>query len=68
MLNMHSAFVRPILEYGSTLSVAAKPTHLSKLDRVQATLKRVGGLKTQPLADLREDALIALSFKQLDGA
>ena len=66
---MYSAFVRPILEYGSTLFMGAKPTHLEKLDRVQAlaTMERIGGFKAQPLADRREAALIALSFKQLDG-
>jgi hypothetical protein len=67
MLKMYSAFVRPILEYGSTLFMGAKPTHLSKLDRVQATMERIGGFKAEPLADRREAALIALSFKQLDG-
>ena len=67
MLKMYSAFVRPILEYGSTLFMGAKPTHLSKLDRVQATMERIGGFKAEPLADRREAALIELSFKQLDG-
>ena len=51
MLKMYSAFVRPILEYGSTLFMGAKPTHLEKLDRVQATMERMGGFKAQPLAD-----------------
>ena len=62
MLTMYSAFVRPILEYGSTMYMGATPTHLNKLDRVQATMERIGGFKTEPLA-----ALIALSLKQLDG-
>ena len=47
--------------------MGAKPTHLEKLERVQATMGRIGGFKAQPLADRREAALIALSFKQLDG-
>ena len=62
MLTMYSAFVRTILEYGSTT-----PTHLSKLDRVQATMERIGGFKAEPLAARREAALIALTLKQLDG-
>jgi hypothetical protein len=67
MLTMYSAFVRPILEYGSTLFMGAKPTHLEKLDRVQRTMKRIGGFKAEPLAARREAALIALTLKQLDG-
>ena len=67
MLTMYSAFVRPILEYGSTLFMGAKPTHLSKLDRVQATMERIGGFKAEPLAARREAALTALTLKQLDG-
>jgi hypothetical protein len=67
MLTMYSAFVRPILEYGSTLFMGATPTHLSKLDRVQATMERIGGFKAEPLAARREAALIALTLKQLDG-
>ena len=30
-------------------------------------MERIGGFKAQPLADCREAALIALSFKKLDG-
>ena len=67
MLTMYSAFVRPILEYGSTLYMGAGPSHLGKLDRVQATMERIGGFKAEPLAARREAALIALSLKQLDG-
>ena len=70
MLTTYSAFVvvRPILEYGSTLFMGTKPTHLEKLDRVQATfMERIGGFKAEPLAALREAALIALTLKQLDG-
>ena len=47
--------------------MGAKPTHLSKLDRVQATMGRIGGFKAEPLAARREAALIALTLKQLDG-
>ena len=47
--------------------MGAKPTHLEKLNRVQATMERIGGFKAQPLAGRREAALVALSFKQLDG-
>ena len=67
MLTMYSAFVRPILEYGNTLFMGAKPTHLSKLDRVQQTMERIGGFKAEPLAARREAALIALTLKQLAG-
>ena len=47
--------------------MGATPTHLSKLDRVQATMERIGGFKAGPLAARREAALIALTLKQLDG-
>ena len=47
--------------------MGATPTHLSKLDRVQATMERLGGFKAEPLAARREAALIALTLKQLDG-
>jgi hypothetical protein len=69
MLTMYSAFVRPILEYGSTLYMfmGAKPTHLEKLDRVQRTMERIGGFKAESLAARKEAALIALTLKQLDG-
>ena len=67
MLTMYSAFVRPILECGSTLFMGATPTHLSKLDQVQATMERIGGSKAEPLADRRAAALIALTLKQLNG-
>ena len=33
-ITVYSAFVRPILAYGSTLFIGAKPMHLEKLDRV----------------------------------
>ena len=42
-------------------------SHLGKLDRVQATMGRIGEFKAEPLAARREAALIALSLKQLDG-
>ena len=47
--------------------MGAIPTHLNKLDRVQATTERIGGFKAEPLAARREAALIALSLKQLGG-
>ena len=47
--------------------MGATPTHLNKLDRVQATMERIGGFKAEPLAARREAALIALSLKQLGG-
>ena len=67
MLTMCSAFVRPILESGSTLFMGVTPTHLTKLGRVQATMERIGGFKAELLAARREAALIALTLKQLDG-
>ena len=62
MLTMYSAFVKPILEYGSTLFMGATPTHLSKLGRVQTTMERIGGVKAGPLAARREAALITLTL------
>ena len=51
--------------------MGATPTHLSKLYRVQATMKRIGGFKpdheAEPLTVRREAALIVLTLKQLDG-
>ena len=48
--------------------MGATPTHLDKLDRVQATIERIGGFKAEPwlLTDM-ETALVALSLKQLEG-
>ena len=40
---------------------------MEKLDKVQATMERIGSFKAQPLAGRREAALFALPFKQLDG-
>ena len=65
---MYLASLCLILEYGSTLFIGAKPTHLEELDRVQATMERISGFNAQSLAGRRETALIALSFQQMDGA
>ena len=67
MLTTYSAFVRTFLEYGSTMYMGVGTSHLDKLDRVQATLERIGGFEAELLAACREAALIALSLQQLDG-
>ena len=42
--------------------MGATPTHLSKLDRVQATMERIGGSRAEPLAARRGAALVALTL------
>ena len=49
------------------LCLLNQTTNASKLDRVQATMERIGGFQAEPLAARREAALITLTLKQLDG-
>ena len=53
---MYSAFLKPNLEYGSTLFMGATPTHLSKLYQVQATMERIGGYKDVSLPSRAEQS------------
>ena len=46
---MYSTFVRSVLEYGNVDHMGARPTHLSKLDRVQATAAKMGGFRIESL-------------------
>jgi hypothetical protein len=64
---MYTSFIRYILEYGSVQWMGAAPSHLAKLDRVQAAAERIGGFKVESLVVRRETAVLALNFKLLDG-
>ena len=64
---MYTSFIRFILEYGSVQWMGAAPSHLAKLDRVQAAAERIGGFKVESLVVRREAAVLALNFKLLDG-
>ena len=66
---MYNAFVRSSLEYGNLHYMVAAPTHLQKLDRIQATAERLGNFKVESLQARRESdaSLIGLILKLLDG-
>ena len=67
LATMYNAFVRSSLEYGNLHYMVAAPTHLQKLDRIQAAAERLGGFKVEPLEARRDASLIGLIFKLLDG-
>jgi hypothetical protein len=64
---MYNAFVRSSLEYGNLHYMMAAPTHLQKLDRIQAAAERLGNFKVESLQSRRDASLIGLIFKLLDG-
>lgn len=64
---MYTSFIRPVMEYGSLLYVSAAPSHLSKLDRVQAAAERLGGFQAEPLSNRRGAAIASYALKMLDG-
>ena len=64
---IYSMFIRSILEYSSVCWMGAAPTHLAKLDRVQATAERIGGFQSEPLGLRREAAAVAFALKLLAG-
>ena len=55
------------MEYGNIEYMAAAPTYLHTLDRVQAAAERIGNFTMEPLQDRRDASLIGLNFKILDG-
>jgi hypothetical protein len=67
MRTMYMMFVRSIMEYGSVLFMGAAQTHLSKLDKVQASAERRGGFQVESLQLRREAAAISLALKMLSG-
>lgn len=64
---MYKAFVRSSMEYGSLEYVVGAPTHLQKLDRIQAAAEKLGGFKLESLESRTDASLIGLLFKLLDG-
>ena len=64
---MYKAFVRSSMEYGSLEYMVGAPTHLQKLDRIQAAAEKLGGFKLESLESRRDASLIGLLFKLLDG-
>jgi hypothetical protein len=65
---MYTCFVRPVLEYGQEMYVAAANSHLVSLDRVQCAAQRLGGFQVEPLAARREAAVLSFGLKLLDDA
>jgi hypothetical protein len=63
---MYTAFVRPVMEYGSMLYASAAPSHLAKLDRVQAAAARIGRFEVTSLEARRHAAIAAFALKLLD--
>jgi hypothetical protein len=64
---LYKAFVRSIIEYGLLEYIAAAPSRLSKLDRIQSSAEKLCGIQFTPLTDRREAAGFGLICKLLDG-
>ena len=64
---MYKSFVRSSLEYGNLEYLSAAPTHMLKLDKIQAAAERFGGFQVESLSSRREASLIGFLFKLLDG-
>ena len=60
-------FIRSIMEYNSVCWMGAAQSHLSKLDRIQASAERIGGFKVESLGCRREAAAMSIALKLLDG-
>ena len=67
MQKVYLSFIRSKMEFGSLEYIAAAPTHLAKLDRVQKAAEKMCGCPFQALADRREAAVFSLICKLLDG-
>jgi len=63
---IYKSFVRSKMEFGSLEYIAAAPTHLAKLDRVQRAAERMCGCTFESLAGRREAAVFSLICKLLD--
>jgi hypothetical protein len=59
-------FIRSIMEYNSTSWMGAAPSHLAKLDRVQASAEKLGRFTVESLESRREAAALSISLKMLD--
>jgi hypothetical protein len=64
---LYKAFVRSVLEYGMLGYIAAAPSHLAKMDRIQESAERVCGVEFPPLSGRRDAAAFGLLCKLLDG-
>ena len=60
-------FIRSIMECNSTCWMGAAPSHLAKLDRVQASAEKLGRFTVESLQSRREAAALSISLKMLDG-
>ena len=67
MQKVYLSFIRSKMEFGSMEYIAAAPTHLAKLDRVQRAAEKLCGCTFQTLTDRREAAVFSLVCKLLDG-
>ena len=64
---IYTSFIRSKMEFGSVEFIAAAPTHLARLDRVQRAAEKMCGCTFSALADRREAAVFSLLCKLLDG-
>ena len=60
-------FIRSIIEYGNVAWMGAAPSHLVKLDRIQASAEKIGGFTVETLGSRREAAAVAFALKLLAG-
>jgi hypothetical protein len=63
---IYTSFIRSKMEFGSVEFIAAAPTHLARLDRVQRAAEKMCGCTFSSLADRREAAVFSLLCKLLD--
>jgi hypothetical protein len=63
---IYKSFVRSKMEFGSLEYIAAAPTHLAKLDRVQRAAERICDCTFDSLVGRREAAVFSLVCKLLD--
>ena len=64
---IYQMFIRSIMEYNCVSWMGAAKSHLSKLDRIQASAEKIGGFTAEPLQARREAAAMSLALKMLDG-
>ena len=64
---MYKSFVRSSLEYGNFEYFSPAPSHLARLDKIQASVERFSGFQVEPLSSRREASLIGFRFKLLYG-
>ena len=54
---IYTSFIRSKMEFGSVEFIAAAPTHLARLDRVQRSAEKMCDCTFSSLADRREAAV-----------